>query len=261
MSILMEEMMKTDEKKWIYENIDYLFEKFFYNATSLSSSNLMKYIKQDSEEEYKKLYPKFIEFMFRYEPYTKKEKDRKIIKLDKNTTMVMGKIIEKIAQKEHLETCDLKWIGSGKYSNVYKLGNIVIKLGEQRLSNNVPKHKNILSPYILEKIKVNDKDKEYLEITKYVEPLKEENFKENKQIVYNIFKNLRQDKIVWIDARAENVGKTDDGKYVILDADAIYSEEYFEKNKKEIQNKVDLGNYEMFEEMRLNELNKENGER
>lgn len=109
-------------------------------------------------------------------------------------------IFEEIAQNEMADVSDVEYIGKGDHSNVYKLGNKVIKLGERRLTNKIPYHRRILQPLLRRKIKNKDL---YIEISEYVES----DISITDEDAYLIYKELRNDGIIWLDAKRENLGR------------------------------------------------------
>ena len=257
MSEVLKQMMADDEdRSYIFSNMDHVLNDFFYNGYTLVNSGFMKMVKAHSEEKYKKLYPKFVEFMYRNRIYDAFDNLVETITIDEAMTNKMGRLIEEIAGMQGLDSSDVEWAGSGKYSVAYRVGAKVIKLSRDKLSENVPDHPCIVKPMYDKKVVANSKQgkDEFLEVSDYLEPLDKMKFKENEGIVLDLFTKLRSSGLIWVDARPDNVGKTKDGIYQILDRDAIYTEEYFREHKDEIGKKVTLGNYERYEKLRLAEL-------
>jgi hypothetical protein len=254
---MIKQMMEDEEdREYLLGNVNHVLEDFFYNGSTLANSGFMKRVKEYSEEEYKKLYPRFIEFLFRNKIFDGNDNLLETITLDGAMTSRMGKLVEEISQMQGCDSSDIEWAGAGKYSIAYKVGSKVIKLARERLAEDIPDHPCVLKPMYDKKVMANEEkgQEEYLEVEDYLEPLEKTNFKENERIVLDLFTKLRKSGYCWIDARADNVGKTKDGVHLILDRDAIYKEQYFREHKDEIGKKITLGNYERFEQLRLDEL-------
>lgn len=253
---MIRQMMEDEEdRSYIFENMDHVLEDFFYNGSTLVRSGFMKRMYEYSPEEYKKYYPRFIEFMFRNKIFDSNDNLVETITLDEEMTDKMGRLLEEIAAMQGLHSSDVEWAGSGKYSIAYKIGEKVIKLGRERLSDTVPDHPCVVKPMYDKKVVVDAKKgtEEHLEVEDYLRPLEKYAFKENDGIVLDLFTKLRKAGWVWVDSRPDNVGKTKSGMCVILDRDAIYPEDYFEEHKAEIGKKLSLGNFERFEKLRLAE--------
>lgn len=261
MSEMIKQMMDDEEDRAsLMGDVDSLLENFFYNGSTLAKSGFMKQVKVHSEEDYKRLYPRFIAFLFRNRIFDSNDNLVETITLDKAMTARMGRLVEEIAAMQGCDSSDIEWEGARKNSIAYKVGSKVIKLGKERLAEDVPDHPCIVKPMYFKKVVANAEEgqEEYLEAQEYLEPLDKTASKENDRIVLDLFSKLRKSGIIWVDARPDNVGKTKDGVYLILERDAIYREEYFRAHRDEIGKKITLGNYERFEKLRLDQLDARN---
>ena len=153
-------------------------------------TGLLKKLKSTNKEELKKVHPNIV----------RKLTGKKGNNLDNNLVQALTMIFEEIAQNEMADVSDVEYIGKGDHSNVYKLGNKVIKLGERRLTNKIPYHRRILQPLLRRKIKNKDL---YIEISEYVES----DISITDEDAYLIYKELRNDGIIWLDAKMENLGR------------------------------------------------------
>lgn len=106
-------------------------------------------------------------------------------------------LINELLEKTNTKIEDIEHKGSGAFSNTYKIGNLILKSGI-KINKKMPYHPRFLSPF-LRKEMIEDK---YLEVYKYVKPALEL----SKEEVYEIYKELREDGIIWIDPRAANLG-------------------------------------------------------
>lgn len=130
--------------------------------------------------------------------------------------------MNKVLQDEQVQMVDITKLGSGSYSKVLQIGEKVLKVGVPRKIGEIPKHSRILQP-LLETNFMDSKNQPFacIELSTKAEKLKEEDYQEDK--LYELYKSLRDDGIIWTDTKFENVGKID-GKLVVIDRDFIYKE-------------------------------------
>lgn len=121
-----------------------------------------------------------------------------------DSTILYGltSIVDEIAENENTDISALEYIGTGTLANVYKLGNKVIKFGKNRLTDKIPYHRRILQPLIRRKVLSGFRDL-YIEISEYIQP---DNLITDED-AYLIYKELRDDGIIWLDAKRENLGR------------------------------------------------------
>lgn len=129
-------------------------------------------------------------------------------------------IIDEISENENIDISELEYIGTGTFTNVYKLGNKVIKFGKNRLTDKIPYHRRILQPLIRRKIS-SDFRNLYIEISEYIQP----DNSITDEDAYLIYKELRDDGIIWLDAKKENLGRLE------KDNIAYFSEPLYVKNE------------------------------
>ncbi len=172
-------------------------------------------------------------------------------------------LIEELANQEDIQLHDIKHLDTGGYSNVLKIGSKVLKLGKKRKNFSVKNNKRFLA-CIREEIKSlfsNDIIITY-EITEMVDT------KHNSMVnIYELYKELRDQGLIWTDCHKDNVGillkdnkvyykgidkvdrnatgyTTDNteilkkGDVVIIDNDYIFTEKEFQSlfnNKRSLQ--------------------------
>ena len=90
---------------------------------------------------------------------------------------------------------------SGGFSNVLLVGNKVIKLGS-RLTKKFPNNPYIIAPLLRRELK-NDEETCFVEVTERVNTTS----KVSNEELYQLFKNLRNLGLVWIDMKDDNVGR------------------------------------------------------
>ena len=106
-------------------------------------------------------------------------------------------MIDNIAEKQDKSFFDIEEIGLGTYSTVYRLGNKVIKIGGNRATKIIDNNR-ILIPDQLINIKDN-----IIEINDYVEGVGDVSEDE----LYEVYKDLREQGIVWMDPWFNNLGR------------------------------------------------------
>lgn len=164
-------------------------------------------------------------------------------------------MIEELLTNEGKQYSDIEILGQGGYSKVFGVGSKVLKIGEPRATLNIKDNRRFLKPLYRKNIKyLNSSFTIFcVEIT---ERLDMTNITYDD--VYEIYKELRDQGLVWLDAKRENVGRlirdnklyfdgidyvdkestsytTDDnevllkGSLMLVDNDLIYDEEKFFK--------------------------------
>ncbi len=172
-------------------------------------------------------------------------------------------LIEELANQEDIQLHDIKHLDTGGYSNVLKIGSKVLKLGKKRKNFSIKNNKRFLA-CIREEIKSLYSGEVILtyEITEIVDT------KHNNLVnIYEIYKELREQGLIWVDCHKDNVGillkdnkvyykgidKVDKnatgyitenteilkkGEAVIIDNDYIFTEKEFQalfNNKRSLQ--------------------------
>ena len=113
-------------------------------------------------------------------------------------------MIDELLQSENCRYADISFFKKGGYSQVFQIGDKVLKIGRPREIYKIPNHRRLLQPLtrtnLLDR---QDNPKACVEIQEAVS-LEE---KISKKELYLIYKELRDDGIIWTDARQSNVGK------------------------------------------------------
>lgn len=174
---------------------------------------------------------------------------------DYTDTILM--VIQELLESEQARWIDISSLGSGSFSNVYQIGDKVLKIGANRGTYNMPNHTRILQPLTRTSLideKNNNNPFAVVEIADRVDKLKPDDYTEEN--LYMIYKELREDGIIWTDARFDNIGilrkpnrpnlhgkdiyispnsvgfigeikgkEINEGDFVIIDTDYIYRED------------------------------------
>lgn len=137
-------------------------------------------------------------------------------------------MMEELLKRQSVRMIDIKLLGRGGYSRAYQIGEEVLKIGDTRATHEIPNHRRILQPLIRIDL-IDEKNDNYkfacVEVANRVDEIPEE--EQSKEKLYQIYKELRKDGIIWADAKFQNVGKlrrknvaTLDGKEITSDSSA-----------------------------------------
>lgn len=197
-------------------------------------------------------------------------------------------LISKIAEQENIRLSDIEDAGNGQYSDCMKIGTTILKFGKNRILEDLPAHKRILQPKLrinipqnyneqIEQGTLKPDDLIAIECQDEVDTKWDENMPDNQknEILYSIYKDLRNSGFIWTDIKPENVGRllkpniinytvTDSngeavqaqtslpvGEFVIFDTDRIYEKDKLPKFKN--VGLLHSPSYEQFEERYNNE--------
>lgn len=186
----LDNLMEYNESEYICDNMEQIINSS--DIHSLIKSNLLKKLKQLASDKFEKIHSLIVSNMTKV--------NHKFI----DSTILFGltTIVDEIANNENVDISDIEYITTGAFTDVYKLGNTVIKFGKNRLTDKIPYHKRILQPLIRRKVSSGINDL-YIEISEYVQT--DNSITDDD--AYLIYKELRNDGIIWIDAKRENLGR------------------------------------------------------
>jgi len=108
-------------------------------------------------------------------------------------------LLNKLAEDEGVDFFDLREISRGSYSTAYRLGNKVVKVGRSRATKIID-NSRILIPDQMLRIGGN-----IIEINDYVKDVRSA----SNEKVYEVYKELREQGIIWMDPWFLNLGKLD----------------------------------------------------
>lgn len=184
-----------------------------------------------------------------------------------NILMGLKRIIKSVLDSEGRNYSDIKKIGEGVFSDVFKIGNKILKINKERrkFSFDASKSKLILQPIFRADIMsgINKEPLVSIDVTDLVDTqnVSYEN-------LYQMFKKIRELGFVWVDCRLNNIGRlTKDtrvtikdetnndkteilkkGTIVILDDDYIYTyDEYKNLDIRENEKLNNIYNYKLFQ--------------
>lgn len=202
------DLLATNEIEYICSNMEQIIN--CSDMQLLIKTDLLGKIKQLDPEKFKEVHSAIVCKMTGIKP--------KFM----DTTVLYGltSIVDEIAKNENTDISELEYIGTGSLTSVYKLGNKVIKFGKNRLTDKIPYHKRILQPLIRRKVLSSFRNL-YIEISEYIQP----DNSITDEDAYLIYKELRDDGIIWLDAKRENLGRLE------KDNIAYFNEPLYVKNE------------------------------
>lgn len=116
-------------------------------------------------------------------------------------------LFREILKSEGKKFCDVEMIGEGGFSQIFKVGDKVIKVGAPRKTYNIPNHRRIIQP--LARVNLTNQYQESIgtiEVTDEVDTSRGALSKITKEDLYRIYKELRDDGIIWTDPKINNLG-------------------------------------------------------
>lgn len=122
--------------------------------------------------------------------------------------ITLSLIIDELLESENARYIDITKLSSGGYSDVYLIRNKVLKVSEDRETYDMPNHRRILQPLTRTRPIVNEEKNLSIGCIEVEEKVTSLDRRErSKEKLYSIYKELRDENIVWTDARFENIGK------------------------------------------------------
>ncbi len=171
--------------------------------------------------------------------------------------MIIDELLKRADNSKNMDA--VKQVGEGFFSVAYRIGDKVFKVGK-RANPVIQNHRRILQPIVRRKIGDEYDEDNFIEIqnlvdTSWYKKMKSEDIH---KVLLNIYSELRDDGLVWVDVKPENIGKLlrpntthefdlrnkeinpperatgiigknkgeplQAGEYVIIDSDLIYEE-------------------------------------
>lgn len=115
----------------------------------------------------------------------------------------LKRIIYELCIQENVNYHDIKYVGGGDFSSCFKIGHKYFKIGDKRRTFYIKNNKRFLQPLRREEIKTLDDEFMFcLEINEEVDT---KNITD--EDVYRIYKELRNQKIIWTDPKKANLGR------------------------------------------------------
>lgn len=132
----------------------------------------------------------------------------------------MVQIFDELFESEKCKFADMKVLGQGTFSKVFGVGEKVVKIGKTSPTFNIPNHRRVLQPLIRTNFIQKGKEKATIEICEKVDTnLTEKDLDEEN--LYRIYKELREEGIIWTDLAKRNLGKLTKPNYTYLNGEII----------------------------------------
>lgn len=137
---------------------------------------------------------------------------------DEKKALVIQTLIEELLEQSgcDLDMENVSKIGNGVYSTVYKVGNYALKIGIGRNNDTIPNHRRLLKPIVRTHIgngafnsSSANNTATFIEVQNLIETNWWKNMKEEEveQVLFNIYSELRNDGLIWMDVKEDNVGR------------------------------------------------------
>lgn len=193
-----------------YPNIFSYFQhhSFYIIETALPKERVFPYIRKMKEADYKNIVEENEEAIIAR--LTNVSAD--ILKIEK-LMLPIKVLIKELLLKTNTKIEDIEYKGSGSYKDFYKIGNLGIKSGKEFISKKIPSHPRFLKPFMRKEI-IEDN---FLEVYKYVDT----NVQITEEDVYTVYKELREDGIIWLDPRIANIGVLKEDNTTNINAEEI----------------------------------------
>ena len=140
--------------------------------------------------------------------------DIEIIKKEKIIDF-FKEIIKELCDYEKVEYHDIQKLKSGVYSTAIKIGEKVLKIGFARSNFNIPNNKRYLKPIYRGEIKSISNSNITLMCVEITELVDTDNI--DIEDVYKLYKELRDQNLMWTDCKLENIGRLKKDNKVYFD--------------------------------------------
>lgn len=132
-------------------------------------------------------------------------------------------MINELLESEGKRMIDINEIRGGSYSSIFEIGSKVLKVGGVRETYDIPNHRRILQP--LTRINFMEEETERtvacVEIANNIERNHNQET-EDEELLYSIWRELREDGIVWTDIKSANIGKLRTSNIPTLNNEKMY---------------------------------------
>ena len=182
------DLVEKNIKYFMNDNIYLMNLKNILNYTGLNEKYLNKYINEN--------HGRIIDEILESAALKINIKNNKT-----QTKKNIQKWIDRLVIYENISYSDIKLKGEGGFSNAYQIGSKILKIGSKRKTFKMKNNKRFLQPVVREEIYDNNNFSYCLEITELVDTndITEED-------VYLIYKELRDQDLIWADPDTSNLG-------------------------------------------------------
>ncbi len=128
---------------------------------------------------------------------------------DEDLQWAISRLSTELLQDQKLEFKDMQIFGKGHYSRSIKIGEYILKVGEDRSTNEIPYDERIIQPLNRRKLEGKNNEAVFIEVQNLVDKdwykgLTDEEIDEE---LYKIYSEMRSRGHRWTDVRKDNVGR------------------------------------------------------
>lgn len=220
-----------DTVEIIEKHLDYLLEKLDERKIFLISKMGYKF----EEKSKLKLNNYLNKNKIKYLKYRLSEKISEMRLNERETDTLIEitcKIVDEILANEDLTLLDIIRLEPGAYSEVFEIGNKILKIGEIRQTYKIPYNRRILQPLI----RVDLSEFSNIAATIEVSDKVDTNINLTDIELYELYKELREQGIIFTDIKNENLGfllKRNEKHWKTAIANDRKAEGFIKNNKKE----------------------------
>ena len=156
----LDSLISFGETEYISDNLEQII-KLVPIKQLISKKSYLSKLKEINPEKFAASHSIIVSKIASHAAYNKKNP------IDAKTVNALTLIFEEIAENEDTDLSEIQFLKSGHFSQAYKLGNKVIKLGRPKYTYKIPYHKRLLQPLIRREILPKNL---YIEITEYLKP-------------------------------------------------------------------------------------------
>lgn len=155
------------------------------------------------------------------------------LNLSDEMKQLVAMFIEDISKHENVSLNDITFAGGGKTSSNIKIGEYILKVGRVRRTKEFRNSSRILQPVIRREIEMSDGDKMFIEVQNEVNA---EWYKEEKneifEVMYQVYKDIRDEGLIWSDINFKNIGK------LLKDNKVNYTTSVHDKNGNKVDSEI-----------------------
>ena len=136
----------------------------------------------------------------------------------KDYGITLSIMIDELLQSEGKRWIDLSVKDGGTYSDVFEIGEKILKIGQPRKTYKIPYSRRILQPLLRTNFEAEGKDIACVEICEKVDTVFE---CDEQETLYEIYKELREKGIIWTDPKPTNIGRLKKENVVTLNGERL----------------------------------------
>lgn len=135
------------------------------------------------------------------------ESSQENLQLSGEAKELIAMFIEDIMKHENVTVKDVTKAGSGKTCTNLKIGEYILKVGTTRRTKEFRNSARILQPVIRREIEVTPNEKLFIEVQNEVDVDWAKPQNKPFEVMYQVYRDLRDDGLLWTDIRFANIGR------------------------------------------------------